>query len=81
MKVRSRDSNKELLTYALLDNGSDISLCAKDLAEQLGIQGEQRTFYLTTQEKQDSPKFGQGISLTVEAIDGSDKLEIQTLDR
>ena len=79
VKVRSRDSNKELLTYALLDNGSDVSLCAEGLAAQLGIQGEQRTFYLTTQERQDSPKLGQEISLTVEAIDGSDKLEIQRL--
>ena len=79
VKVRSRDSNKELLTYALLDDGSDISLCAEGLAAQLGIQGEQRTFYLTTQEKQDSPKLGQEISLTVEAIDGSDKLEIPRL--
>ena len=79
VKVRSRDSNKELLTHALLDNGSDVSLCAKDLAAQLGIEGEQRTFFLTTQEKQDSPKFGQEISLKVEAIDGSDKLEIQRL--
>ena len=42
-------------------------------------QEEQRTFYLTTQEKQDSPQFGQEISLTAEAIDGSDKLEIQRL--
>ena len=49
------------------------------MAAQLGIQGEQRTFYLTTQEKQDSIKFGQEISLTVEAIDGSDKLEIQRM--
>ena len=79
VRVRSPNSNKELMTYALLDNGSDVSLCAKGLAAQLGFQGEQRTFYLTTQEKQDSPKFGQEISLTVEAIDGSDKLEIQRL--
>ena len=63
MKVRSRDSNKEVMTYALLDNGSDIALCAKGLAAKLGIQGEQKTFYLTTQERQDSPKFGQELSL------------------
>ena len=79
VKVRSQDSNKELLTYALLDNGSDVSLCAEGLAAQLGIQGEQRTFYLSMQEKQDSPKLDQEISLTVEAIDGSDKLEIPRL--
>ena len=80
VKVCSRDANKELLTYALLDNRSVVSLCAEGLAAQLKIQGEQRTFCLTTQEKQDSPKFGQEIRLTVEAIDGSDKLEIQTVD-
>lgn len=79
MKVRSQQLNKELLTYALLDNGSDMSLCAKDLAAQLGIEGKQRKFYLTTQERQDSPKFGQEISLIVEAIDGSDKIEIPRL--
>ena len=45
VKVHSRDSNKELLTYALLDNGSYVSLCAKGFAAQLGIQEEQRTFY------------------------------------
>ena len=28
VKVHSRHSNKELFTYALLDNGSDVSLCA-----------------------------------------------------
>ena len=66
-KVRSQDSNKELLTNALLDDRLDVSLCAKGMAAQLGIQGEQRTFYLTMQEKQDSAKFGQEISLTVEA--------------
>jgi len=79
VKVHSQNSNKELLTYALLDTGSDVSLCAKGLAEQLGIQEVQRMFYLTMQEKQDSPKFGQELSLTVEATDGSDKLEIQRL--
>ena len=54
-------------------------MCAKGLAVQLGIQGEQRIFYLITQGKQDSPKFGQEISLTVKAINGSGKLEIQRL--
>ena len=54
-------------------------MCAKNLAAQQGIQGEQRTFSLTRQEKQDSPKIGQEISLTVEPINGSHKLEIQRL--
>ncbi|KAL9967319.1 hypothetical protein ACROYT_G025519 [Oculina patagonica] len=79
VKVQCQNSSEKLLTYALLDNGSDVSLCTKGLAARLGVQGEQKTFYLTTQEKEDSPKSGQEISLTVEALDGSDKLEIQRL--
>ncbi|KAL9986270.1 hypothetical protein ACROYT_G000387 [Oculina patagonica] len=79
VKVQCQNSSEKLLAYALLDNGSDVSLCTKGLAARLGVQGEQKTFYLTTQEKEDSPKSGQEISLTVEALDGSDKLEIQRL--
>ena len=79
VKVHSHNSSRKVLTYALLDNGSDVSLCAKDLAAQLGAQGEQKTFYLTTQENQESPKSGQEISLTVKALDGLHKLEIQRL--
>ena len=51
VKVRSRDdASKIVKTYALLDSGSDISLCHKSLAVELGVQGHQKTFYLTTQE-------------------------------
>ena len=66
-------------TYALLDNGSDVSLCDNDLAMELGVQGEFKTYYLTTQEKDDSPKVGQEINLTVEALPGTDKIEIPKL--
>ena len=37
VKVQSQNSTRKVLTYALLDNGSDVSLCAKDLAAQLGV--------------------------------------------
>jgi len=66
-------------TYALLDNGSDVSLCDKSLASELGVQEDTKTFYLTTQEKEDSPKVGQEISLTVEALDGTDHVEVNRL--
>ena len=58
VKVRSHDSGKTVKTYALLDNGSDVSLCDNDLAMELGVRGDFKTFYLTTQEKEDSPKVG-----------------------
>ena len=79
MKVRSRDSDKTVVTYAVLDNGSDVSLCDNDLAVKLGVQGKLKTFYLTTQEKEDSPKVGREISLTIEALDGVEKITVPRL--
>ena len=58
VKVRSRDANKAVETYALLDSGSVISLCDKTLARELGIRGQEKTFFLTTQEREDSPRVG-----------------------
>ena len=46
VKVRSHDSGKTVKTYALLDNGSDISLCDNDLAMELGVRGDFKTSYL-----------------------------------
>ena len=80
VKVRSRDDASKLVkTYALLDSGSDISLCDKSLAVELGVQGHQKTFYLTTQESQDRPRVGYEFSLTVEPLDGTDKVDVTRL--
>ena len=58
VKVRSRDVNKALETYALLDSRSEIFLCDKTLAIELGVLGQEKTFFLTTQEREDSPRVG-----------------------
>ena len=80
VKVRSHnDASKSLETYALLDTGSDISLCDESLAVELGVQGHQKTFYLTTQERQDSPRVGYDLSLTVEPLDGTDQIYVTRL--
>ena len=79
VKVRSRDADKVVETYALLDSGSDISLCDKTLARELGVRGQEKTFFLTTQEREDSPRVGREISLTVESLDGTDKVEVKRL--
>ena len=79
MKVRSRDADKAVETYALLDSVSDISLCDKTLARELGVRGQEKTFFLTTQEREDSSRVGHEISLTVESLDGTDKVTVKTL--
>ena len=45
VKVRCHDDGSKIVeTYALLDSGSDISLCDKRLAAELGVQGRQKRF-------------------------------------
>ncbi|CAB4025027.1 Hypothetical predicted protein, partial [Paramuricea clavata] len=54
VKVRSKETNKTIVTYAFLDNGSDSSFCTESLAEQLGIKGIETAISLTTMEKKNS---------------------------
>ena len=79
VRVRRNDLSKTVETYALLDTGSDVSLCDKNLATELGIQGQPKGFFLTTQERENSPRFGTEISLTIEPLDGTDKIEVNRL--
>ena len=76
LKVRDILSGRMLETYALLDNGSNVSLCDSELVKELGLQGERRDFFLTTQEKKDSAKSGLELKLTVSSLDGASTLEI-----
>jgi len=76
---RPDDASKIVETYALLDSGSGISLCDKSLPVDLGVPGRQKTFYLTTQEREDSPRVGYEFSLTVEPLDGTDKVDVSRL--
>ena len=63
--MQGRQPGQEVETYALLDNGSDVSLCDEKLIDELGISGVQRHFSLTTQEKRDSPRSGYEVKLIV----------------
>ena len=76
LRVHDNDSGRMLLTYALLDNGSDVSLCDAELVKELDLQGEQRDFLLTTQEKKDSAKSGLELKLTLSSLDGTSAVEI-----
>lgn len=39
VRVEGKQPGEEVETYALLDNGSDVSLCDEKLTDQLGISG------------------------------------------
>ncbi|KAL9982123.1 hypothetical protein ACROYT_G010928 [Oculina patagonica] len=84
VRVRGNQPGHVLETYALLDSGSDVSLCDEKLIRELGISGVKRNFFLTTQEKRESSKSGLEVKLTIDSINSQSSLEIPkvwTVDR
>ena len=55
VKVRSKENNKSVITYAFLDNGSSATFCTESLMKQLGVDGAKVKISLSTLEKKNSP--------------------------
>ena len=51
LKVRAKDSDKTVTTYAFLDNGSNSSFCTESLLKQLGVKGQKTKISLSTLER------------------------------
>lgn len=47
VKVQSKEGGKVLETYALLDSGSEVTLCQEQLSIKLGLNGQKSSFKLT----------------------------------
>ena len=47
VKVRGKGNDQIIETYALLDNGSEVTLCHEQLANKLELDGERLSFTLT----------------------------------
>ena len=71
------EGDKEVVTYALLDEGSEVTLCTRKLLESLGIQGKQISFNISTVNQLDSAQRGQEVGLNVCALDGSETLYME----
>ena len=67
VRVQGKQPGQVVETYALLNNGSDVSLCDEKLIDELGISGVQRHFFLTTQAK-DSARTGYEVKLIINSI-------------
>ena len=63
-------------TYALLDEDSDISLCKADLAEQLKANATERSYTLTTVNKEFNTIKGSEVSLKVMSLDGTEAVDL-----
>ena len=76
VKVTSPETGISVMTYALLDSGSNVSLCQDKLLRQLRAHGRTERLSLTTLNKERNETTAQVISLKVSNPDGSEELTI-----
>ena len=76
MKVTSPETGISVKTYALLDSGSNVSLCQDRLLRILKARGRTEKMSLTTLEKKNNETTARVVSLRVSSLDGSEELTI-----
>ena len=76
VRVYSPESKRSQLTYALLDTGSNVTLCHEQLLRALGIQGRPETMSLTTLDKKQNRTPARVVSLDVESSDGEGRVHL-----
>ena len=76
VKVTSPETGISVKTYALLDSGSNISLCQDRLLRMLKARGRIEKMSLTTLEKKNNETTARVVSLRVSSLDGSEELTI-----
>ena len=76
VNVTSPETGISVRTYALLDSGSNVSLCQDKLLRQLRAHGRTEKLSLTTLDKERNETTAQVISLKVSNLDGSEELTI-----
>ena len=76
IRVYSPEIKRSHLTYGLLDNGSNVTLCHERLLRILDLQGRAETMSLTTLDKEHSRTPTRVISLEVTDPDGEGRLRL-----
>ena len=76
VRIYSPESKRSHITYALLDTGSNVTLCHERLLRTLGIQGRAETMSLTTLDKKHNRTPTRVVSLEVTDPDGEGKLHL-----
>ena len=75
LPVRVENGTKSIDTYALLDNGSDVSLCNERLVSMLGLSGEKRAFTINSVNSSNTVH-GQEVGFQVKSLDSNDGVSI-----
>jgi hypothetical protein len=69
--------SSQVETYALLDEGSDVTLCSDSLIKRLGVEGKPCKFTLTTVNKSSQNQTGREVQLQVSALNGGQVIDLQ----
>jgi hypothetical protein len=69
--------NRETKTFALLDEGSDVTLCSDSLVKRLGAKGNPREFTITTVNQTTQRRRGVELNLQVSAVGGNDVIDLR----
>ena len=76
LPVRVVSGDSCYVTYAMLDDCSDVSLCTDRLVESLGLKGASREYHLTTVNGEGKHQ-GKEVSLVIESLDEQEQLHIE----
>ncbi|XP_060596965.1 uncharacterized protein LOC132750912 [Ruditapes philippinarum] len=71
-----QNGNKQVKTYALLDEGSDVTLCSDELVRKLGAVGIRREFTITTVNQSTERKRGLEVQFKVSSLDKRETLDL-----
>ncbi|XP_041484654.1 uncharacterized protein LOC121431209 [Lytechinus variegatus] len=76
LPVKVKANNRQVETWAILDNGSDVSLCDRSLAKELGLREKETQFALTTISHDNCTMKGSEVSFSVVGVEESDEIEL-----
>jgi hypothetical protein len=76
VKVKNEDGTREIETYAFIDNGSDTTLCSKDLVLELNLSSKPCEFTLTTVNGQDKSRNGQEVKSNIQSLNGDGSIQL-----
>ena len=77
--MKERRSEGFVVTYALLDGGSNTTFCTEALKNQLGLEGNATTFSLTTMAKENKEIESRVVSLEIYDLEENVFLELPTV--
>ena len=79
VKVTGIGCEKPVITYAFLGNVSNSTFCTEDLLNELGLKGEETSFSLSTNEKQNSKVKCSVVSLVVHNLQEDEFIDLPSV--